>query len=861
MGKFPRIASLALAVLVGAHAASVPGTAGDAKGEALPEGALFRFGSMRWRHGAAIAGSELSPDGKLLATADGGSVVVWELASGRRLHCFLGDAHYFFAHPGLAFSPDARYLAYTQHPGFAALWDLKSGKEIRRFKHPELFLTGPCRFGADGQALILAQRDCTEIIDIASGKVTRTLAQRNIALLSANGQTFVQMEDIQAIIKNAVILGDVHSGKIRVRVPVPVWHEYGEHGIALAPDGRTLAVIPYLKRIQEVEGAKGKEFALSLNVIELRDTVEGKVQATFAPPANWSKAVSGHRYCVGFSGDGQTVWLAGGSGVVYRWDVASRKELAPLEKHLGGVTSYHELPDGKTVITTGGGNLICRWDRQSGRELSKGEGYCGPSWAACSPDGAMVAIADCQGRLDLWDITRGLRIKSLRETGPRLIRLAFAPDGKSLAALENSGMVPVWELAGGKRINVLKGNATDRYFSREAILFSPDGRFLLFNNWVSEACVWEVTSGKKLWSRKGFRAVALSADGNSAVASMELSWVTLLDLQTGKERSGTRQNMPKDPNFDSFSVYCLAATLAGRQLAVGSEHGSIALLDGRQGAGFERFLPMPLGLDRPSFAVPGIAYRGVQVEGLSFSPDGRLLVSGRGDNGVVRVHEVLTGKEVLHFQGHEGGVSNVAVSPEGRKVLSSGYDGQAYLWDLRPAQSGIPRKTLAALWNDLAADDARQAYRAVWALVDRPAEASEFLSQRIAPVKAPPKEQVAKWIDDLDDSSSQVRTTATKALAAVGPLAESALHDALKRQPTLEAQRRIRQLLDNLKQELPRESIRQLRAAQAMELAGTAEARQVLRNWARGASGALLTEDARAALKRLDRSASPTVWD
>jgi hypothetical protein len=54
---------------------------------------------MRWRHGAAIVSSELSPDGKLLATADGCSVVVWELASGRRLHYLLGDAHYFFAYP------------------------------------------------------------------------------------------------------------------------------------------------------------------------------------------------------------------------------------------------------------------------------------------------------------------------------------------------------------------------------------------------------------------------------------------------------------------------------------------------------------------------------------------------------------------------------------------------------------------------------------------------------------------------------------------------------------------------------------------------------------------------------------------
>jgi hypothetical protein len=39
-----------------------------------------------------------------------------------------------------------------------------------------------------------------------------------------------------------------------------------------------------------------------------------------------------------------------------------------------------------------------------------------------------------------------------------------------------------------------------------------------------------------------------------------------------------------------------------------------------------------------------------------------------------------------------------------------------------------------------------------------------------------------------------------------------------------------------------------------MELAGTAEAKELLKAWAGGAAGVVLTDDARTALGRLDRA-------
>jgi hypothetical protein len=49
------------------------------------------------------------------------------------------------------------------------------------------------------------------------------------------------------------------------------------------------------------------------------------------------------------------------------------------------------------------------------------------------------------------------------------------------------------------------------------------------------------------------------------------------------------------------------------------------------------------------------------------------------------------------------------------------------------------------------------------------------------------------------------------------------------------------------------DEVRQTRVIQASELAGIPAARQVLQRWALGTPGATLTEDARAAIKRLSQ--------
>src|SRR5689334_15936863 len=79
---------IALVVLQSADAPEKP-QAGrtDLFGDPLPEGALARLGTLRWRHGGPVYFTGFSADGKQLVTASmDGSVRVWEVATGKLLN-------------------------------------------------------------------------------------------------------------------------------------------------------------------------------------------------------------------------------------------------------------------------------------------------------------------------------------------------------------------------------------------------------------------------------------------------------------------------------------------------------------------------------------------------------------------------------------------------------------------------------------------------------------------------------------------------------------------------------------------------------------------------------------------------------
>jgi hypothetical protein len=122
---------------------------------------------------------------------------------------------------------------------------------------------------------------------------------------------------------------------------------------------------------------------------------------------------------------------------------------------------------------------------------------------------------------------------------------------------------------------------------------------------------------------------------------------------------------------------------------------------------------------------------------------------------------------------------------------------------------------------------------------------------RQAPAKAPDDEnQIEKLIADLDSDTFRTREQSMKALRETDKPITTYLRRGLKTAGA-EGRKRITELLAELTKGPTANELRQLRAIQVLELAGTPEAIAVLKEWAGGSPGELLTEDASAAVKRI----------
>jgi hypothetical protein len=110
---------------------------------------------------------------------------------------------------------------------------------------------------------------------------------------------------------------------------------------------------------------------------------------------------------------------------------------------------------------------------------------------------------------------------------------------------------------------------------------------------------------------------------------------------------------------------------------------------------------------------------------------------------------------------------------------------------------------------------------------------------------------VARLIADLGADQFETREAAFRELRTFGDGAALPVREALKSAKVLELRRRLEQLLDDAeRKELAPDRVRRLRAIQILELAGSADARQVLQALAAGAPGARLTRAAKEALNR-----------
>ncbi|MSQ96546.1 MAG: hypothetical protein EXR98_18630 [Gemmataceae bacterium] len=907
------LALMALAI-VGAAQPAQDKTKTDQNGDALPDGALTRMGSLRWRHGEAVSFVAYTPEGKGVVTASqDGLLRLWDRETGKEIRRF-DMAGKQLLQPGvvrpggmvawnvygrgagrIALSKDGKVLAAVQQNNFVQLWDVGNGKELRQLKPQAGFATS-IHFTPDSKSIAFIANDRTiTLLEADTGKQTLQIKQKpakagaGVFILdgtngadgvafSHDGKTIAVAEGVfeNQKVTRRVRLTETQSGKEICTFEVP---QVGASALAFSPDGKILAVgagsavhlreADGSKEIRQINGGvvagvmfspdsktiavKGRDL-----VIRLYDADTGKSTGTIGEAAvgaggNVVFAVMavGEQRDFAFSPDGKILAVGGGQALRC-YDVGSGKEQAAAGGHRGTVSALVITPDGKTMLSRGADNIIRRWDAASGKELGQFAEPKGTIGVVFSPDGKTAALANADGTTRLYGIADGNELHQLKAHTNGIAAIAFSPDGKLVASRGSvDNTIRLHDVAKGGELRQITLPGANQ---------AAGGGVVIRAYYGGEAGLGLTFSpdGQTLASNANAGNGMIRGGGGFGGALPDAAnAIHLWDVSTGKEIR--KITLPVQRNAIN-----LAYSPDGRLLATENADQTLSLWEiasGRERA----VLGTPPAGGQPAaggtftLIAPGAFGSQASLTStlLSFSPDGDLLAA-RGSANTVRVWETAHAKEAGAFKGHDGVVNTLSFSPNGKTLASGSADTTILVWDLarlkrepRGPAVELQAKEVETLWTDLAGADAGKAGRSILKLASAPKQTTPFLAETLKPTVPVDIKKMDQWILDLDSGNFQRRSTAAAELEKLGELSIPALRKVLVNPPSVETQRRVESILDKLTTgTLTTEQLRTVRAIQVLEWLGTPESRQVLQALAQGAPGALMTRQAQGVLDR-----------
>jgi RNA polymerase sigma factor (sigma-70 family) len=790
----------------------------DAHGDALPAGAVARMGTVRFRSPHTITMLRFSADGTaLIGSGWDNSVQVWDRASGRKLHHLVLQNEW---RSSLTASGDGKRIAAggRDQDRKIRVWDTATGKLLFQSEPLESFVFS-LSFSPDGKVLASTSGTQLRLWDIATFHVVAQMTGPDDRLspigFSPDGATLAM-----ACKDHSIRLLDVNT---KTEVHALRGHQDNIYALSFSADGKMLA-----------SGGGDKD-----RTVRTWDVATGEELRRLSGPAGWVRPVV-------FAPDGKTIATAGQDGKIRLWDAATGQErrqisVAGHDDNVGPwVMALTFAPDGKTLASSGTEHQVHLWDAQTGKEVSALAGHADSvNSVVYAPDGKTLLTASGDKTVRRWDLAGGKEIRTFgaREGGFSCARVS--PDGKLVAAVGPNHVISVWEADTGKELHRLTGHTGEI----SAITFAPDGKRLVSAGNRDEGTirVWDVASGKEMRQLPGSKlevtAVAFSPDGKLLAAGMSYENIALFDFEAGREVRRLR--------WQKGYAHSLVFSPDGKLLvSAGGLGNAVHLWDVDSGTEVRQIAGLPR-----------------IVNAVALAPDGRWLAAAGQDN-VVRLWEVSTGKEAGAFTGHQGqgylgGINALSFAPDGRTIASAGDDTQVLVWDVtgrlrdgRLQEERLRPDQLESDWADLAGEDARRARVAMWELAASP-QALPLLKERLRPVMAAEPERTARLLRDLDAAAFEVRQRATVELEKLGESARPALEKALTAAPA-EARRRIEALLEKLNaQPAAPETLRALRALAVLEQNGTPEARQQLEVLANGLPEARVSREAKTSLRRL----------
>ncbi|MBL8848470.1 MAG: protein kinase [Planctomycetaceae bacterium] len=536
------------------------------------------------------------------------------------------------------FMPDGKSLWTAGDDGTVRCWDVATQAELQRIDAHAPAKVFKVRYAAESGLLLTCGTDGPiRLWDLAKGGVSAGALEghtdwvQDILLIGDSNRVVSASDDY------SVRLWDLESR-------TEIWREHRDRwkvrDITLSPDERHIAACTDRLRIYDLQS-----LSLTLELIVLDEA-----------------------RMVGFSGDGERLYVADRQGIVHVFDcgrdesgrIVEAEVLGQWRAHESGIYSLRSSPLDQTILTAGKDGQVKQWHAVGGT----------PEPRTITLPGLVQSLAfDPQGR---WLAAGGnfgveLRDYQDQEQPPVMLTrhgnwttLAVSPDGTSVVAGANTGEIRAW--------NTL--DLQSRVLRAGQPVADPDN----------------AATGRQI------EALSFSRDGQVLAVAPQGTHVLLLDARTGDERQRIETNRATTCRL-SPTEDVLAVTTADHRIELWDWPAARRIWQSDRYA------------ERPKL--------------VSFSPDGQLVLAETGDR-TARIFDRSSGNILRELGQHRGGILCIEMSGDGRTIATKDNLGQVNFWHAASGQLlySLPVESLVGFEDvDFSPDGKWLAFRSDWETV------------------------------------------------------------------------------------------------------------------------------------------------